>query len=127
MAKVSKQSATKRHEQGPVIDRSHEFDEGYTVNFTGFRQDVDATPLLKGLPDDLCQCPHWGYVIKGTMTWRFADREEIYQAGDAYYAPPGHVPVQHQPGTEVVQFSPSGPLRETEAVMMKNMKAMRGS
>ena len=49
---------------GPVVDRSDAV-EGYTVNFTSFREDIDATPLLKGLPDDRCQCPHWGYVING--------------------------------------------------------------
>ncbi|MFC7009644.1 hypothetical protein [Halalkalicoccus salilacus] len=25
---------------------------------------TDLTPLLEGLEDDLCQCPHWGYVLK---------------------------------------------------------------
>ena len=126
MAKVSKKSATKVSDHGPVLDRADDL-SGYTVNFVEFRQDVDATPLLKGLPDDRCQCPHWGYVIKGRMTLRFADREEAYEAGEAYYAPPGHVPVKHQPGTEIVQFSPAEELRKSEAVMMKNMKAMQGA
>ena len=40
------------------------------------------------------------------MTFRFADREETYQAGDAYYVPPGHTPVHHA-GAEVVEFSPT--------------------
>ena len=57
-----------------MVDRAEELD-GYTVNFVEFREDIDGTPLLKGLPDDRCQCPHWGYVIKGRMTLRFADRE----------------------------------------------------
>ena len=63
MPKVSKDSARGGGEFGPVTDRSHEFD-GYTVNFVSFHQDIDATPLLKGLPDDRCQCPHWGYVFE---------------------------------------------------------------
>ena len=63
-------------------------------------------PLLKGLPDDRCQCPHWGYVVEGQVTFRFADREEVYEAGDAFYAPPGHVPVKHEPGTEIVHVQP---------------------
>src|SRR4030095_6472467 len=97
-----------------------------TVNFVEFRQDIDATPLLKGLPGDRCQCPHWGYVVKGKITMRFADREEVYEAGDAFYAPPGHVPVKHEPGTEIVEFSPAAQLREVEAVMMRNLRAMQG-
>src|SRR5438552_3029015 len=28
---------------------------------------TDLAPLLKGLPNDLCSCPHWGYVFKGRM------------------------------------------------------------
>ena len=88
------------------------FRPDYTVNFVEFRQDIDATPLLKGLKDDRCQCPHWGYVLKGKMTMRFADREEVYEAGDAFYAPPGHSPVRHEPGTEIVHVQPRrGPLQ----------------
>lgn len=90
------------------------------------RWHLHGTPLLKGSKDDRCQCAHWGYVIKGKMTYRFADRDEVYEAGDAYYAPPGHIPVKHEPGTEIVMFSPAKELLETEATMMRNMKAMMG-
>jgi hypothetical protein len=124
MPKVSKQSATQGGDYGPVVDRNEEL-EGYRIGFTTFREDVDATPLLKGLPDDRCQCPHWGYVIAGNLTFRFPDRDEVYAAGDAFYTEPGHIPVQHQPGTEIVMFSPAQELRETEAVMMKNMQGMQ--
>jgi len=124
MPKVSRDSATQGGDFGPVVDRSDEL-EGYSVNFTTFREDIDATPLLKGLPDDRCQCPHWGYVVNGKMTFRYADREEVFEAGDAFYTPPGHVPVKHQPGTEIVFFSPAEELRKTEAVMMKNMQVMQ--
>jgi hypothetical protein len=124
MAKVSRDSATGGGEYGPVTDRSDQI-EGYTVNFVSFHQDIDATPLMKGLPDDRCQCPHWGYVIKGRLTFRFPDREEVFEAGDAFYTPPGHVPVKHEPGTEIVQFSPAEELAKTEAVMARNMKEMQ--
>ena len=125
MPKVSKESASKTADHGPVVDHEEQF-AGYTVNFVEFREDIDATPLLKGLPDDRCQCAHWGYVIKGKMTMRFADKKEVYETGEAYYAPPGHSPVRHEPGTEIVQFSPTDDLLKTQAVMMKNMKAMMG-
>src|SRR6476646_8597462 len=75
MAKVSKESATQGGDYGPVEDHSEEVD-GYTVGFTTFRQDFDTTPLLKGLPDDRCQCPHWGYVIKGRITFDLDGAEE---------------------------------------------------
>jgi mannose-6-phosphate isomerase-like protein (cupin superfamily) len=124
MPKVSRENA-QTEDHGPVEDRHQDID-GYTVNFVTFRQDVDATPMLKGAPDDRCQCPHWGYVINGKMTFRYADRDEVMEAGDAFYAPPGHVPVKHEPGTEAVMFSPTEELKATEAVMMKNMRQMQG-
>ena len=107
-----------------VVDR-HMETHGYTIQFITFKETMDGTPMLKGLPDDRCQCPHWGYVLAGSLTFRFPDRDEVFEAGDAFYTPPGHVPVRHEPGTEIVMFSPALELRETEAVMMKNMQAMQ--
>jgi hypothetical protein len=104
-----------------VVDLRDELD-GYTVSFTSLLEDIDATPFMKGLPDDRCQCPHWGYVIKGKMTARYADRDEVFEAGDAFYTPPGHVPVTNEPGTEFVSFSPSEELRTAETVMIENMQ-----
>ena len=124
MAKVSSATATQGGDYGPVLDRYEEVD-GYRISFTTFREDVDGTPLMKGLPDDRCQCPHWGYVIAGEVTFRFPDHDEVYAAGDAFYTPPGHIPVKHQPGSEIVMFSPEQELRVTEAAMMKNMEAMQ--
>jgi hypothetical protein len=124
MPKVSRESATRGGDYGPVLDRQDDL-EGYTVGFTTFRQDIDATPLLKGLPDDRCQCPHWGYVVRGRMTFRFPDREEVYEAGDAFYTPPGHIPVRNEPDTEVVMFSPAEELQATEQTIMRNMEAMQ--
>src|SRR5205809_7742073 len=124
MPKVSSASAAHVEDYGVAEDRHEELDD-YSVNFLSIRQGMDLAPLMKGLPDDRCQCPHWGYVFKGRLTFRFADREEVHEAGDAFYLPPGHVGVSNEPGTEFVQFSPSAELRETEAVIMKNMQAMQ--
>jgi hypothetical protein len=125
MPKVSRDSAPQRQEAGPVVDLRDELD-GYTVSFTSLLEDIDATPFMKGLPDDRCQCPHWGYVIKGKMTARYADRDEVFETGDAFYSPPGPIPVANEPGTECGWFSLSEELRPAEAVMMKNMQAMQG-
>ena len=121
MPKVSRESATQGGDYGAVEDRADQLDS-YTANFVHFREDVDATPLMKGLPDDRCQCPHWGYVIKGRAVFRFGDRDEVFEAGDAFYTPPGHIPVQHEPGTEIVMFSPAAELRVTEEAMARNMQ-----
>ena len=126
MLKVSRESAEHVESHGPVEDR-HQDGDGYTINFLSFGTDVDATPLLKGMPGDQCQCPHWGYVIAGRVSFRFEDREESFEAGDAFFTPPGHVPVKHEPGSEVVMFSPAEELHKTESVMMRNMQALQGA
>jgi hypothetical protein len=94
--------------------------EDYTVGFESFRADVDPGPFFAGLPDDRCQCPHWGFVTSGQITFRWADREETYVAGDAYYAPAGHLPLISE-GTTLVEFSPTAALEATLAVVEKNM------
>jgi glyoxylate utilization-related uncharacterized protein len=123
MPKVSKDTA-QFGDHGPVREHSQDID-GYTVNFVEFLQDIDATPLMKGLPDDRCHSPHWGYMVKGRITYRFADHEEVIEAGDAFYLPPGHIPVSHEPGTQIVQFSPVKELHEVSEAIMRNMQAMQ--
>jgi hypothetical protein len=123
MPKVSKETAAQVDDMGPMGESRHEDLDGYTADFVSIRQEADLAPMLKGLPDDRCQCPHWGYVFKGTLTWRFADHEEVFEAGDAYYVPPGHTPVAAA-GSEFLSFSPTEELQVVEAAMMKNMQAM---
>jgi len=72
-----------------------------------FAKGVDFTPMLKGLPDDLCQCPHWGYILKGVMHVRYSDNhEEVIDAGQLYYLPPGHT-IWIDEDIDLVEFSPS--------------------
>jgi hypothetical protein len=60
------------------------------------------------------------------VDFRFPDgHEERFVAGDAFYLAPGHIPFSHEPGTEVVQWSPTAELRQTDAAIMKNMQAMQ--
>lgn len=67
----------------------------------------DQTALLRGLPDDSCRCPHYGFLFKGRMTVRYRDHEETISAGEAYYLPPGHVPI-YEEDCEALEFSPTG-------------------
>jgi hypothetical protein len=68
---------------------------------------VDFTPLLKGLPEDRCQCPHWGLVLEGAITVRYADgREETTHAGEAYYWPGNHTGWT-EGGVVFLEFSPA--------------------
>ena len=124
MPKVSRESAPNVQSHEMAEQRSAEV-AGQRIDFVSIRRSHDLAPMLKGLPDDRCQCAHWGYVFAGKLTWQFADHQEVYQAGDAFYAPPGHTPAAEE-GTEFVQFSPADELRETEEVIMKNFQAMQG-
>lgn len=95
----------------------------YTVGFESYSEESDLAPLFVGLPDDACQCPHFGYIIKGSVTFKTATGEETFAAGDAYVMGAGHTPVLH-PGTELVEFSPTDELNKSMVVVMKNMEAM---
>jgi hypothetical protein len=123
MPKASKETASRAEDMGVMEGRYAELG-GYTVAFETFREDADGTPLFKGLPGDRCQSPHWGYVVAGEVVFRYADHEETYAAGDAYYAPPGHVPVITA-GTEIVEFSPTGEYERTMAVVGANLAALQ--
>ena len=63
-------------------------------------------------------------MIKGKVAFRFGDREETYEAGDAFYAPPGHTPVMFA-GAEIVEFSPTEEAAKTGEVVRRNMAASR--
>ncbi len=95
---------------------------GYTVGFESYDSDADLAEFFRGLPDDRCQCPHWGYVIKGKLSFRSAAGEETFEAGDAYFVPPGHTPNLYA-GTEIVEFSPTDALGETMEAVGKNLRA----
>jgi hypothetical protein len=81
---------------------------------------VDTAPLFRGLDGDLCQCPHWGFVLRGRITTTDADgRRETVSTNDLFYWPPGHN-VHVDDDAEIVMFSP-----QSEHVhVMDHMRAM---
>lgn len=84
-----------------------------------FPAGADAAPLLEGLPNDLCQCPHWGTVVKGSIHVTYADgTEETVNAGDVYYWPPGHT-VRVDEDYEAIEFSPSDQME----IVMNHLEA----
>ncbi|MFB1062819.1 cupin domain-containing protein [Natrinema sp. H-ect4] len=83
---------------------------------------TDLTPLLEGLQDDTCQCPHWGYVIDGAISVRYADGSEaVDNAGDLVYWPPGHT-LWVDEDTEFILFSP----HEEHTDVFEHMAAKMG-
>ena len=121
MPKLSASAAPQVKDFGLGVDRSGDLD-GYTVSFVSIRQGHSLAGLLMGLPGDACPCPHWGYLLAGKITVRYADHEEIFEPGDAFFMAPGHVP-EAASGSEFIQFSPAADLARVEAVMAANMAA----
>lgn len=93
---------------------------GLNVSFQKFPKGFDLAPLLRGLPNDRCQCPHWGYVTKGRMVVSAGGRDVAVGPGEAYYAAPGHS-VRFDEDTELIEMSPQAELAKTMAVITANL------
>jgi hypothetical protein len=122
MPKASRATASESVEVEGYEGHFERFDDGYTVGFEKYTADADLAPFFRGLPDDRCQCAHWGFVVQGKVTFKTATGDETFEAGDAYYDGPGHTPMLFV-GTEVVEFSPTAELEQTLQVVTKNMDA----
>jgi len=95
---------------GEIVTRGEDWG-GQLVRHLSLPAGTDFTPLFKGLPGDLCQCPHWGYILSGSITLRYTDGSvEVNQAGDLYYWPAGHTGWTTD-GVTFVEFSPATELQ----------------
>ena len=87
------------------------------------RAGVDTTPLFQGLEGDLCQCPHWGFVVRGRITTTDAlGNQETVSANDLFYWPPGHN-VRVDEDAEIIMFSPE---HEHSRVIEHMLEKVRG-
>lgn len=83
-----------------------------TVAYHELPQGTDFTPLLKGLCNDSCHCPHWGYIFQGVFRFIYDDgTEEVFEAGDVFYAPAGHTAIVDE-DLKFIEFSPTIALNE---------------
>ena len=92
---------------------------GMHLGIETYKEKVDLEPLLKGLPADSCQSPHWGYMVKGSMLVKYKDCEEVINAGDAYYLPPWHIAIV-EANSEMVEFSPKDDYQKVNEVVERN-------
>ena len=106
-----------------VIEGRYAELDDYTVSFETFKEDLDVMPYFRGLPDNRCQCTHFGFVTGGQIRFRWPDHEETYVEGDAYVAGPGHVPVITA-GTSIVEFSRTAELGPVMEAIGRNLEAM---
>jgi len=84
---------------------------------------VDTTPLFEGLEGGMCQCPHWGFVLRGQLTTTDPlGVEETVKANDLFYWPPGHN-VRVDADAEIVMFSPQHEHSRVIDHMIRKVKA----
>lgn len=77
-----------------------------SAEYFSFSAGVDTTELFIGLDGNRCQCPHWGFVLRGQITTTDAKgARETVKANDLFYWPPGHN-VKVDADSEIVMFSP---------------------
>ena len=83
---------------------------------------TDIAPLLKGLENDACDSPHWGFMLSGEVVVTYTNGDEETVTGDdLFYWPPGHsVRVVHD--AEVILFSPQA----EHIAVMDHMAAQMG-
>jgi hypothetical protein len=127
--RVAKENVDVRMEiPGALIRQRTEFGDASGFNkisgeYFTLSAGVDTTPLFQGLEDNLCQCPHWGFVLRGQLVTTDAKGEqETVTANDLFYWPPGHN-VKVDADAEIVMFSPQ---REHTQVINHMIEKVKG-
>lgn len=110
--RVAKQDVdVKMQIPGAVLRQRTEFGDatGYgkiSGEYFSLAAGVDTTPLFVGLDGNVCDCPHWGFVLQGRITTtNAAGVEETVETDDLFYWPPGHN-VRVEENAELIMFSP---------------------
>ena len=81
------------------------------VSFVRLQAGTNLAPAFRGLPDDLCPCPHWGYMLNGRVRMNTKEGPHDFEAGQAFYWAPGHTPEALE-DAEYVDFSPTKQFRQ---------------
>jgi hypothetical protein len=120
---------TSRDELEPMVIGEY---IGRSVDAAGIRIAFESMPghfppdesPFKGLPNDRCQCDHWGYCFKGSFRVTYLDGpEEVIREGEAYHLRPGHF-VQTLEPVELLELSPVEEHDRTMAVLARNIGAV---
>jgi len=113
--------------EGPeTVMRTQNDFGGMTVCFNELPQGTDFTPLLNGLNNNSCHCPHWGYVLSGKLLVKYDNgKEELISEGDVYHLPNGHTAIVKE-DIQFIEFSPSKEFGEVMAHVGKKMAEMGG-
>ena len=95
-----------------------------TLSFYQIPKSTDFASLLKGLPDDMCQCPHYGYLLKGKMLVHTKTGEEAVETGQVFYMAPGHVP-EFPEDCDLFEFAPTAEWKEMMERVMRQTSGIR--
>ena len=122
--KINKTDLPVRMEGPGTIMRNLPGYGGMTVAFNEIPAGTDLTPLLEGLENNSCHCPHWGYLVEGAMKVIYDDgSEELIQTGDVFYLPPGHTAIVEK-DTKIIDFNPEKEFGEVMDHIGKKMAEM---
>jgi hypothetical protein len=96
---------------------------GMVVEYFECDERIDFGPMLEGLPDDKCPCPHWGYMLKGAMHIQYADgTEEVINGGDVCHMPKGHT-AWCEADSAMILFSPEAESNQVAEHVAKKMRS----
>ncbi len=124
--KIKKEDIPVAMEAPGTIMRNLKGYGGMTVAYNELPAGTDFAPLLAGLKNDSCHCPHWGYVVEGELVTKYDDgREERLTAGDVFYMPPGHT-ASVTKDLKFIDFSPEKELDEVLGHIAKKMAEFGG-
>ena len=125
--KIKKEDLPVTMEAPGAIMRSLPGYGGMSVAFNELPAGTDMKPLLMGLKNDSCQCPHWGYIVEGEMLVEYDDgkREKLVK-GDVFYLPPGHTALVEK-DLKLLDFSPEKELKEVMDHVARKMAEMSAS
>ena len=90
-------------DEGPLSSREATWGPVHVV-FQSLPAKWTDAALFADAPAGGCPCPHWGYMLRGTMRITYADHDELVHAGAAYYIPAGHT-IRAITDCELVEFS----------------------
>ena len=122
--KIKKEDIPVRMEGPGTIMRNLPGYGGMTVAFNEVPGGTDLTPLLEGLENDSCHCPHWGYIVEGAMRVKYNDgAEELLETGDVFYLPAGHTAIVER-DLKIIDFNPEKEFGEVMDHIAKKMAEM---
>lgn len=112
--KINKQEIPVAMEAPGTVMRNMKGFGGMTAAFNELPAGTDFAPLLHGLKNNSCQCPHWGYMVEGELEVTYDDgKKETLTPGDVFYMPPGHIAKV----TKDMKFLDFSPEKELDLVL----------